>query len=82
MDIPVHGGQPGKFFNGYYDHHCYFPLYVFCGCHMLVSYLCTSNRSDGIAGRFSPYWFASSGGVGRKPASYSGEIVASIGPDC
>jgi hypothetical protein len=31
-DIPVHGDQPGKFFNRYYDHHCYFPLYVFCGC--------------------------------------------------
>jgi hypothetical protein len=42
----VHGEQPGKFFNGYYDHHCYFPLYVFCGRHLLVSYLRTSNRSD------------------------------------
>lgn len=40
-DIPVHGDQPGKFFNAYYDHHCYFPLYVFCG-----RYLRTSNRSD------------------------------------
>ena len=45
-DIPVHGDQPGKFFNGYYDHHCYFPLYVFCGRHLLVRYLRTSNRSD------------------------------------
>jgi hypothetical protein len=45
-DIPVHGDQPGKFFNAYYDHHCYFPLYVFCGRHLLVSYLRTSNRSD------------------------------------
>ena len=45
-DIPVHGDQPGKFFNGYYDQHCYFPLYVFCGRHLLVSYLRTSNRSD------------------------------------
>ena len=27
-DIPVHGEQPGKFFNRYYDHHCYFPLYL------------------------------------------------------
>ena len=45
-DIPVHGDQPGKFFNGYYYHHCYFPLYVFCGRHLLVSYLRTSNRSD------------------------------------
>lgn len=45
-DIPVHGEQPGKFFNRYYDHHCYFPLYVFCGRHLLVSYLRTSDRSD------------------------------------
>jgi len=45
-DIPVHGEQPGKFFNGYYDHHCYFPLYVFCGRHLLVSYLRTSDHSD------------------------------------
>jgi hypothetical protein len=43
-DVPVHGDQPGKFFNAYYDHHCYFPLYVFCGRHLLVSYLRTSNR--------------------------------------
>lgn len=41
-DIPVHGEQPGKFFNRYYDHHCYFPLYVFCGRHLLVSYLVQS----------------------------------------
>ena len=45
-DVPVHGDQPGKFFNVDYDHHCYFPLYVFCGRHLLVSYLRTSNRSD------------------------------------
>jgi len=45
-NIPVHGDQPGKFFNRYYDHHCYFPLYVFCGRHLLVSYLRTSNRGD------------------------------------
>ena len=45
-DIPVHGDQPGKYFNAYYDHHCYLPLYVFCGRHLLVSYLRSSNRSD------------------------------------
>jgi hypothetical protein len=45
-DMPVHGDQPSKFFNAYYDHHCYFPLYIFCGRHLLVSYLLTSNRSD------------------------------------
>ena len=45
-DIPLHGDQPEKYFHGYYDHHCYLPLYVFCGRHLLVSYLRTSNRSD------------------------------------
>jgi hypothetical protein len=45
-DVPVHGDQPGKFLNAYYDHHCCFPLYGFCGRHLLVSYLRTSNRSD------------------------------------
>jgi len=31
--------MPGKFFNAYYDHHCYFPLYVFCGRHLLVRFI-------------------------------------------
>lgn len=42
-DIQLHGGQEGRFFNGYYDHYCYLPLYVFCGRHLLVSYLRPSN---------------------------------------
>ena len=42
-DDPVHGGQVGRFFHGYYDHYCFLPLYVFCGDHLLVSYLRPSN---------------------------------------
>ena len=42
-DTPLHGDQEGKFFHGYYDHYCYLPLYVFCGRHLLVSYLRPSN---------------------------------------
>ncbi len=38
-DTPLHGEQDGRFFNGYYDHYCFLPLYVFCGRHLLVSYL-------------------------------------------
>jgi Transposase DDE domain group 1 len=38
-DDPVHGEQEGRFFHGYYDCHCYLPLYVFCGRHLLVSKL-------------------------------------------
>lgn len=42
-DAPVHGRQEGYFFHGYYDHHCFLPLYVFCGDHLLVAYLRRSN---------------------------------------
>jgi hypothetical protein len=36
-DDPVHGGQEGRFFHGYYDHYCFLPLYVFCGDELLVA---------------------------------------------
>jgi hypothetical protein len=42
-DDPVHGHQEGRFFHGYYDHHCYLPLYVFCGDDLLTAYLRPSN---------------------------------------
>lgn len=42
-DDAVHGLQEGRFFHGYYDHFCFLPLYVFCGRHLLVSYLRPSN---------------------------------------
>jgi Transposase DDE domain group 1 len=42
-DDPTHGTQEGRFFHGYYDHHCFLPLYVFCGDELLVPYLRTSN---------------------------------------
>jgi hypothetical protein len=38
-DVPLHGEQEGCEFHGYYDHHCYLPLYVFCGQAMLACYL-------------------------------------------
>jgi hypothetical protein len=38
-DIPLHGHQEGRFFHGYYDCHCYLPLYVFCGRHLLAAKL-------------------------------------------
>jgi hypothetical protein len=38
-DDPVHGKQEERFFHGYYDHHCFLPLYVFCGDELLVAYL-------------------------------------------
>jgi hypothetical protein len=42
-DDPVHGKQEGRFFHGYYDHHCFLPLYAFCGDELLVAYLRPSN---------------------------------------
>ena len=38
-DDPVHGDQIGRFFHGYYDCHCFLPLYVFCGKQLLAAYL-------------------------------------------
>jgi Transposase DDE domain group 1 len=38
-DDPLHGHQEGRFFHGYYDCHCYLPLYVFCGRHLLAAKL-------------------------------------------
>jgi hypothetical protein len=42
-DDPVHGHQEGRFFHGYYDHHCFLPLYVFCGDELLAAYLRPAN---------------------------------------
>jgi hypothetical protein len=38
-DDPIHGKQERRFFHGYYDHHCFLPLYVFCGDELLAAYL-------------------------------------------
>jgi hypothetical protein len=48
-DDPLHGGQEGRFFHGYYDSYCYLPLYVTCGRHLLAARLRRSNI-DGAAG--------------------------------
>jgi len=45
-DVPLHGQQECSEFHAYYDHHCYLPLYVFCGQAMLACYLRRS-RIDG-----------------------------------
>jgi hypothetical protein len=43
-DAPVHGHQEGRFFHGYYDHHCFLPLYVFAGDQLLAAYLRPADR--------------------------------------
>jgi len=45
-DVPLHGNQEQSEFHAYYDHHCYLPLYVFCGQAMLACVLRRS-RIDG-----------------------------------
>lgn len=42
-DDRIHGKQEGRFFHGYYDHHRFLPLYVFCGDELLTAYLRPSN---------------------------------------
>ncbi|MHB1104658.1 MAG: IS1380 family transposase [Devosia sp.] len=42
-DDPIHGGQEGRFFHGYYDSYCYLPLYIFCGRHLLAAKLRRAN---------------------------------------
>jgi hypothetical protein len=41
-DVPLHGRQELAEFHGYYDQHCYLPLYVFCGRSLLA---CVLRRS-------------------------------------
>jgi hypothetical protein len=48
-DDPLHGGQEGRFFHGYYGGYCYLPLYIFCGAHLLCALLRSSDR-DASAG--------------------------------
>ena len=42
-DDQVHGNQERAFFNPYYKGVCYAPLYIFCGHHLLVAKLRSSN---------------------------------------
>ena len=48
-DISVYGDQQSKFFHGYYDHHCFLPLYVFSDNFLLSATLRPSNI-DGCKG--------------------------------
>jgi hypothetical protein len=48
-DDPLHGAQEGAYFNGYYRHYCYLPLYCFCGSIPLYARLrdCKRDASEG-----------------------------------
>jgi hypothetical protein len=48
-DDPLHGGQEGAYFHGYYRDYCYLPLYCFSGNIPLLAQLrdCKRDASDG-----------------------------------
>lgn len=48
-DIELHGNQEQRFFHGYYGHHCYLPMYIFCGDYPLAAKLRPANI-DGSLG--------------------------------
>jgi hypothetical protein len=41
---PAHGDQERNFFHGFYDCHCFLPLFIFCGDRLLFSWLRPSSR--------------------------------------
>ena len=41
---PTHGDQERNFFNGFYDCHCFLPMFIFCGHQLLFSWLRPSSR--------------------------------------
>lgn len=64
-DDPIHGGQEGRFFHGYYGSYCYLPLYIFCGEFLLCAKLRRSNidasagsreELERIVGRIREEW--------------------------
>ena len=42
-DDAAHGNQENNYYHGYYKHYCFLPLHIYCGNHLLVSYLRPSN---------------------------------------
>ena len=47
-DFALHGHQLGRFFHGYYDEHCYLPLYIFCGDFPLLALLRPANLDEPV----------------------------------
>jgi hypothetical protein len=43
-DVEIHGHQERRFFHGYYNSHCFLPLYIFSGTRLVVAYLRPSSR--------------------------------------
>jgi hypothetical protein len=50
-DLALHGKQEGRFYHGYYGHHCYLPLYIFCGDHVLCARLRPSSIGPAVGAK-------------------------------
>jgi hypothetical protein len=50
-DMALHGKQEDRFYHGYYKHHCYLPLYIFCGDHVLCARLRPSSIGPAVGSR-------------------------------
>jgi DDE family transposase len=50
-DMTLHGNQEEKFYHGYYKHHCYLPLYIFCCDHVLCARLRPSSIGPAVGSR-------------------------------
>jgi hypothetical protein len=52
----IHGDQEGKYFNGFYDEHCFLPLYFFCGDQLLWAQL-RSSKAGGAHGALAIFHY-------------------------
>lgn len=50
-DLALHGKQEGRFYHGHYGHHCYLPLYIFCGNHVLCARLRPSSIGPAVGAK-------------------------------
>lgn len=82
-DSPLHGGQEGRFFHGYYDACCYLPLYCFIGPWPVWAQLRTSNRE--FEYRTAKSWIRARRVIGKAQVSPRGGnprfIVTNLPPD-
>ncbi len=68
-DAPAHGRREGHFSHGYHDHHCFLPLYVFCGDHLPVACPRRGNADGTRHAAGILFWFNASGKSGRARRS-------------
>lgn len=82
-DLPLHGGQEGRFFHGYYGPYCYLPLYIMSGNQVLRARLRPANQ-DASAGSWKELtgWWRACGRRGRKCGSCCGPTAVSAGKAC